>query len=63
MEYYKTSTTRHVLYSISDISKQVSKGQKKWKQGVNFMSTDNVNNYIYFKILEYRHFELINNNL
>ena len=27
------------------------------------MSTDNINNYISFKILEYRHFEFINNNL
>ena len=27
------------------------------------MSTDNINDYISFKILEYRHFELINDNL
>ena len=26
MEYYKTSTTRYILYSMADISKQVSEG-------------------------------------
>jgi hypothetical protein len=48
---------------MADISKQVSEGQKKWRQEVNLMSTDDVNNYIYFKILKYRHFELINDDL
>ena len=27
------------------------------------MSMDEVNDYIYFKILKYRHFKLLNNNL
>ena len=63
MEYYKTSTTRYILHSMADISKQVSEGQKKWRQEVDLMSTDDVNNYIYFKILKYRHFKLINDDL
>jgi hypothetical protein len=48
---------------MADISKQISEGQKKWRQGVNIMSINDVNNYIKFKILEYRHFKLINDNL
>jgi len=48
---------------MADISKQVNEGQRKWRQGVNIKSIPNVNNYIKFKILKYRYFELINNNL
>jgi hypothetical protein len=55
--YYTT------LYSIADISKQISESQKKWTQGVDLTSADEVNDYIYFKILEYGHFELLNDNL
>ena len=51
------------LHSMADISKQVSESQKKWRQGVDVMSTDDVNDYISFKILEYRHFELMNDDL
>ena len=46
-----------------DISKQVSKGQKKWSQGVNLTSIDNVNDYIKFKILKYRHYNFINDDM
>ena len=48
---------------MADLSKQVSKGQKKWRQKVNVTSTDDINDYISFKILKYKHFELINDNL
>ena len=48
---------------MADISKQVNKGQKKWRQGVNIIFIDNINNYIKFKILKYKYFKLINNNL
>jgi len=48
---------------MADISKQVSEGQKKWRQGVNVTSINDVNNYISFKILKYKHFKLINNDL
>ena len=48
---------------MADLSKQISKSQKKWRQGVDIMSTDNINNYISFKILEYKYFKLINDNL
>ena len=54
---------RTILYSIADISKQVNKGQKKWRQGVDVMSIDNVNDYIKFKTLKYKYFKFINNNL
>jgi hypothetical protein len=48
---------------MADISKQVSEGQKKWRQGVDVTSTNDVNDYISFKILEYRYFELMNDDL
>jgi len=48
---------------MADISKQINKGQEKWSQGVDFISINNVNNYIKFKVLKYRHYKLINNNL
>ena len=60
---YKTSATRHVLHSMADISKQVSEGQKKWRQGVDVTSTSDVNDYIKFKILEYGYFKLKNDDL
>ena len=48
---------------MADISKQISKGQKKWSQGVNLMSTNDVNDYIQFKLLEYRHFKPMNDDM
>jgi hypothetical protein len=48
---------------MADISKQVDEGQKKWQQGVNITSIDDVNDYIKFKILEYKYFKFMNNNL
>ena len=48
---------------MADISKQVSEGQKKWSQGVDLTSANDVNDYISFKILKYRHFKLINDDL
>ena len=55
--YYTT------LYSMADISKQINKGQEKQSQGVDLTSINDVNNYIKFKVLKYRHYKLINNNL
>ena len=48
---------------MADISKQVSEGQKKWSQGVDLTSIDDVNDYVKFKVLEYGHYKLINNDL
>ena len=48
---------------MADISKQINKGQEKWRQGVDLKSITNVNNYIKFKILKYRYFKFINNDL
>ena len=48
---------------MADISKQISEGQKKWSQGVNLTSTTDVNDYIQFKILEYRYFKPTNNDI
>ena len=48
---------------MADISKQINKGQKKWSQGVNPISIPNINNYIKFKVLKYKYYKLINNNL
>ena len=51
------------LHSMADISKQIDEGQKKWSQGVDPMSITNINNYIKFKIFEYKYFKLINDDL
>ena len=48
---------------MANISKQVSEGQKKWSQGVDLMSTNDVNDYIQFKLLKYGHFKPMNNNI
>jgi hypothetical protein len=48
---------------MADISKQVNENQNKWRQGVDFISIPDVNNYIKFKTLEYRYFKFINVNL
>ena len=48
---------------MADISKQVSEGQKKWSQGVDLTSINDVNDYVEFKILKYRHYNLTNNDL
>jgi hypothetical protein len=67
--YYKPSSTlytpygRVTLHNIADISKQIDNGQKKWRQGVDLTSIENVNDYIKFKILKYEYFKFINNDL
>jgi hypothetical protein len=48
---------------MADISKQVSEGQKKWSQGVNLTSTNDVNDYIKFKILDYGYYNLTNDDI
>ena len=53
----------YYTYSIADISKQIDKGQKKWRQGVDLISIPDVNNYIRFKVLKYEYFKLINDDL
>ena len=48
---------------MADISKQINEGQEKWSQGVDLMSTTDVNDYIQFKLLKYGHYKLLNNDL
>ena len=48
---------------MADISKQIDEGQEKWSQGVDLMSTTDVNDYIQFKLLEYGHYKLLNDDL
>ena len=48
---------------MADISKQIDEGQEKWSQGVNITSITDVNNYIQFKIFEYGHYKLLNDDL
>ena len=48
---------------MADISKQIDNGQKKWRQGVDLTLVENVNDYIKFKILKYKHFKFINDDL
>ena len=46
-----------------DISKQVSEGQKKWSQGVDFTSTNDANDYIKFKVIKYGHYNFLNDDM
>jgi len=48
---------------MADISQQINEGQKKWSQGVNLTSINNVNDYIKFKTLEYGHYGFTNDNI
>ena len=48
---------------MADLSKQIKEGQKKWSQGVDLTSTDDVNDYVEFKILEYRHYNFMNDDM
>ena len=48
---------------MADINKQISEGQKKWSQGIDLMSTNDVNDYIQFKILKYGHYKFTNDDL
>ena len=48
---------------MADISKQINEGWEKWSQGVNLTSIPDVNDYIQFKLLEYGHYKLLNDDL
>jgi len=48
---------------MADTSKQISEGQRKWSQGVDLTSINDVNDYIQFKILEYGHFKPTNDDM
>jgi hypothetical protein len=48
---------------MTDLDKQINEGQEKWRKGPNLTSITNTKNYIKFKILEYKYFKLINNDL
>jgi hypothetical protein len=48
---------------MADISKQINEGQKKWRQGVDLTSADDVNDYIEFKTLEYKYYKFTNDDL
>jgi len=48
---------------MADISKQIDKGQKKWSQGVNLTSINDVNDYIKFKVIEYGYYKFTNFNM
>jgi hypothetical protein len=48
---------------MEDISKQVKEGQRRWRQGIDLTSVDDVNDYIEFKTLEYKYYKLVNDDL
>ena len=48
---------------MADITKQISEGQKKWSQGVDLTSTNDVDNYIKFKVIEYGHYNFTNDDI
>ena len=48
---------------MADISKQVSEGQKKWSQGADLTSINNVDDYIKFKVIKYGHYNFTNDDM
>ena len=52
---------------MTDISQQVKKGQKKWSKGINIDPDDinitNINDFIQFKILEYKVYDFKDNKM
>ena len=66
---YTLSSTLHIiygrptLYNMADIRQQIKEGQENWRQGVDVTSTEGVDDYIEFKILEYGHAKLMNDDL
>jgi hypothetical protein len=48
---------------MADIHRQINNGQKKWRQGPNLTSVNNINDYIKFKTLKYVYYKFINNDL
>ena len=58
------SATYHTTpHRMADTSKQIDEGQEKWSQGVDLISTSDVNDYIKYKTLEYGHYKLLNDDL
>jgi hypothetical protein len=48
---------------MADIREQINEGQKKWRQGPDFTSINDVNGYVKFKTLEYVYYKFTNNDL
>ncbi len=52
---------------MTDIRQQVKEGQQKWGRGINIDSNDinitDINDFIQFKILEYKAYNLKDNKL
>jgi len=52
---------------MSDIRAQVNAGQEKWPKGINLQSnkttTKDINEFVKFKILEYKAYDLKDNKL
>jgi hypothetical protein len=48
---------------MADTSKQIDEGQEKLSQGVDLTSTNDVNDYIKFKVFKYEHYKLTNDDL
>jgi hypothetical protein len=48
---------------MADIRRQIDDGQKKWRQGPDLTSTNNINDYVKFKTLEYVYYKFTNDDL
>jgi len=48
---------------MADIRRQIDDGQKKWRQGPDLTSANDINDYVKFKTLKYAYYKFTNNDL
>jgi SNF2 family DNA or RNA helicase len=54
---------RPALHNMADIRRQIDDGQKKWRQGPDLTSANDINDYVKFKTLEYAYYKFTNDDL
>ena len=48
---------------MADIHRQIDNGQKKWRQGPDLTSANDINDYVKFKTLKYAYYKFTNDDL
>ena len=48
---------------MADIGEQVDKGQEKWSKGVSLTDLKDINEYLKFKLIEYKYLDFKDNDL
>ena len=54
---------RPALHNMADIRRQIDNGQKKWRQGPDLTSANDINDYVKFKTLKYAYYKFTNDDL